>query len=120
MPVGWEVGVGHCRDAASFPTNGPFISLGFFFWVAKLCLFFKGMVFIWVLLLGMLVALREPTPCYHDAYSVGIPEGAYGGKSGQNRYKTTVSPLLNVFFWLVNGLFIFSGGGGLDAAYWPG
>ena len=51
-----------------------------FLWVAKLCLFSKGMVFIWVLLLGMLVAMREPTPCYHDAYSVGIPNGAYGGE----------------------------------------
>ena len=30
VPVGWEDGVGHCRDAASFPENGPFISLGFF------------------------------------------------------------------------------------------
>ena len=75
------------------------------------------MVFIWVLLLGMLVAMREPTPCYHDAYSVGIPKGAYGGKSGQNHCKTTVSPPRETcVFWLVNGLFIFSGGGGMDAA----
>ena len=29
--VGWEVGVGHCRGAASFPENGPFISLGAFY-----------------------------------------------------------------------------------------
>ena len=43
----------------------------------------------------MLVAMREPTPCYHDAYSVGIPEGAYGEKSGQSHYNTTVSPLIN-------------------------
>ena len=28
--VGWEDGVGHCRDAAKFPKNRPFISLGFF------------------------------------------------------------------------------------------
>ena len=28
VPVGWEVGVGHCRDATIFPENGPFISLG--------------------------------------------------------------------------------------------
>ena len=46
--------------------------------------FFQGYgFFIWVLLLGMLVAMREPTPCYHDAYSVGIPKRACGGKSGQ-------------------------------------
>ena len=28
VPVGWGDGVGHCRDATSFPENGPFISLG--------------------------------------------------------------------------------------------
>ena len=44
------------------------------------------------LLLDMPVAKREPAPCYHDAYAVGIPEGAYGGKSGQIHCKTTVSP----------------------------
>ena len=52
--------------------------------------FFKGMVFMLDLLLDMLVAKREPAPCYHDAYSVGIPKGAYGGKSGQIHCKTTV------------------------------
>ena len=31
VPVGLGDGVGHCRDAANFPKNGPFISLGFFF-----------------------------------------------------------------------------------------
>ena len=61
------------------------------------------------LLLDMLVAEWEPTPCYRDAYSVGIPKGACGEKSGQIHCKTTVSPVANVFFWLVNGLFIFSG-----------
>ena len=80
-----------------------------FLWGTKLCRFYKGMTFLWVLLLSMLVAMREPTPCYRDAYSVGIPKGAYGGKSGQTLHKTTVSPLLKVFFWLVNGLFTFSG-----------
>ena len=72
-----------------------------FLWVAKLCLFSKGMVFIWVLLLGMLVAMREPTPCYHDAYSVGIPSGAYGGRAGKVTIRPQFPPLLNVFFWLV-------------------
>ena len=53
VPVGWGVGVGHCRDAASFPENGPFISLWDFFWGPKLCLFFfKGMVFMLVLSAG--------------------------------------------------------------------
>ena len=30
VPVGLGDGVGLCRDAASFPGNRPFISLGFF------------------------------------------------------------------------------------------
>ena len=49
VPVGWGDGVGHCRDAASFPENGPLISLGFLSG-AKLCLFFRSMVFVstWV------------------------------------------------------------------------
>ena len=81
-----------------------------FFWGKKLCHFFRGTVFLLDLLLDMLVAKREPAPCYHDAYSVGIPKGAYGGKSGQIHCKTTVFPVTNVFFWLVNGLFTFSGG----------
>ena len=68
------------------------------FWGTKLYLFYRGMAFLWVLLLGMLVAMREPTPCYRDAYSVGIPKGAYGGKSGQNHHKTTVSPLTKSVF----------------------
>ena len=76
------------------------------------------MVFKLFLLLDMLVAKWEPTPCYRDAYSVGIPKGACGEKSGQ-MHKTTVSPVANVFFWLVNGLY-FLGGGGMDALYWSG
>ena len=44
VPVGWEDGVGHCRGAASFPENGPFISLGVFYGGSKLCLFLRGMV----------------------------------------------------------------------------
>ena len=61
--------------------------LGFFLG-NKAMPFFKSMAF-WGLLLDMLVAKREPTPCYHDAYSVGIPKGACGGKSGQ---RFTVRP----------------------------
>ena len=64
VPVGLGDGVGLCRDAASFPGNRHFISLGFFFWGAGLCRFFKGMVFVLRLLLNMLVAKREPAPCY--------------------------------------------------------
>ena len=41
VPVGWEDGVGHCRGAASFPGNGPFISLGLFSGVQNYA-FFQG------------------------------------------------------------------------------
>ena len=61
--------------------------------------FCRSMTFLKVLLLSMLVALREPpTPCYRDAYSVGIPKGAYGGKCGQVHRKTTVSHLIKSVF----------------------
>ena len=84
---------------------------GAFFWVTKLCLFCEGMVFMLFLLLDMLVAKWEPTPCYRDAYSLGIPKGACGEKSGQMHYKTTSSPRGSCvflvskrtlyFFWVV-------------------
>ena len=77
---------------------------------SRLCLFLRGITFLRVLLLGMLVAKREPTPCYRDAYLVGIPKGAYGGKSGQNYCKTTVSPLSkSVFLVSKRTLFFFWG-----------
>ena len=70
--------------------------------------------------LDMLVAMREPTPCYHDAYSVGIPKGAYGGRAGKISIRPQFPPFSIVFFWLVNGLFTFLGSGGMDASYWTG
>ena len=58
----------------------------------------------------MLVARWEPTPCYHDAYSVGIPNrGMWGEKRAKCTIRPQFPPVANVFFWLVNGLFIFSG-----------
>ena len=56
---------------------------------------------------------------HRDAYSVGIPSGACGGRAGRFTARPTVSPVANVFFWLVNGLFIFLEGSCMDAAYWP-
>ena len=93
---------------------------GVFFWGTKLCLSFHGMVFRLFLLLDLLAAKWEPTPCYRDAYSVGIPKGACGEKSGPMHYKTTSSPRGSCVFWLVNGLFIFLECGGMDASYWSG
>ena len=76
VPVGSGDGVGDCHDAANFPKNGPFISLEFFSGGRNYAFFYKGMVFMLCVLLGMLVGKWEPTPCYRDAYSVGIPKGA--------------------------------------------
>ena len=58
----------------------------------------------------MLAAEQEPTPCYHDAYSVGTPQWAFWEKGRQNHSKTTVFPLYGCFSWLENGLFSFLGG----------
>ena len=68
--------------------------------------FFRSMVFFWILL-DMLAAEREPTPCYHDAYSVGAPRWAFWEKGWQIHCETTVSRCLSVFFWLTKGLYSF-------------
>ena len=78
------------------------------------------MVFLWRFLLDMPVAKREPTQCYHDAYSVGVPQGAYGKKSGQIYCKTTVSPRGKCVFLVSKRTLFFLGGGGLDASYRSG
>ena len=54
----------------------------------------------------MLVAKQEPTPCYHDAYSVGTPRWAFGEKGLPNHCKTTMSPLFRHVF-LVNKRTLF-------------
>ena len=41
----------------------------------------------------MLVAKREPTPCYRDAYSVGSSKWTYRRKGWQIHCETTFSPL---------------------------
>ena len=46
----------------------------------------------------MLVAKWEPTPCYHDAYSVGTPNWAFRVKGWLTHCKTTISPLFGRFF----------------------
>ena len=67
----------------------------------------------------MLVAKREPAPCYHDIRWVSV-KGHMGGRAGKITITPQFHPVANVFFWLVNGLFIFLGGVGLDASYWSG
>ena len=56
------------------------------FFREKILLFFlKGMVLHFSLPLNMLVAKWEPTPCYNDAYSVGITNRAFLGKGWQKQ-----------------------------------
>ena len=88
----------------------------------------KNMVFGFCLPLGMLVAKREPTPCYHDAYSVGTPNRAFWEKGWQIHCKTMISPFFGRFFlvskmtifffvgWLFYGCFMLGGPGILGVA----
>ena len=69
-------------------------------------LFFQEKSFGFTLLLGMLVAKWVPTPCYNDAYSVGIPTWAFWEKDWQKHCKTMVSTFLGPFF-LVSKTSIF-------------
>ena len=57
----------------------------------------------------MPVAKCVPTPCYRDAYSVGIPKGAYGEMSGQRHHKTSFSPVLDGSFLVSKRTFYFLG-----------
>ena len=48
-----------------------------------------------VLTAGYAVAYWEPTPCYHDAYSVGTPFGAFGVRVWQTHCKS----MFSLFVW---------------------
>ena len=61
-------------------------------------------------LLNMLAAEREPTPCYRDAHSVDTPKWAFWVKGWLNYCKTTFSPLFGRFFLVRKDNFLFFGG----------
>ena len=82
VPAGLGEGVGDCHDVTNLPRVCLFISIIFFFFGKNFTFFFQGKVSYLSLPLGMLVAKREPTPCYNDAHSVGTPTGHYGRKAG--------------------------------------
>ena len=65
------------------------------------------MVSVFSLLLGMLVAKWEPTPCYRDAYSVGIPDWALRGKGWLKHCKTMFSLFSGRFFLVSIRTFFF-------------
>ena len=85
VPIGLGDGVGDCHDVANFLEKCLFISLVFHFW-EKTLLFFQGKVSFISVLLDMPVAYWEPTPCYHDAYSVGTPNWAFREKGWQKHF----------------------------------
>ena len=97
VPVGSEDGVGDCHDVANFIGKCLFISF-YIFLEKNLCSFYKGMDSYFCILLSMLVAKREPTPCYRDAYSVGTPKWAYWGRGWQIHCKATISTLYGRLF----------------------
>ena len=67
--------------------------------------FFEGMVSYFDVLLNMLVAKREPTPCYRDAFSVDTPKWAFWVKGWLNHVFTLVWTFFlgwqkdSFFFW---------------------
>ena len=63
-----------------FPRVRLFISHFLSFLGDQLYSFSKSMVSYFVVLLSMLEAKWEPTPCYRDAYSVGTPKWAFWEK----------------------------------------
>ena len=100
VPAGLGDGVGDCHDAAHLPRVCLFTSLVFHYFFGRgNFTFFAGKVSCISLPLGMLVAKREPTPCYRDAYLVGTPYGAFWEKGWLKHCETMVSPLLGTLLF---------------------
>ena len=97
-PLGWETALATVTTSPIF--HGCLFISFFIFYGLNFTLFFRyGFFFTFSLPLGMLVAEREPTPCYHDAYSVGTLTGLFWGKTGKN----TVRPWFSLGrFFLVS------------------
>ena len=74
------VGLGDGRDVANLQGKCLLYFPFFIFFGNKLYSFVKGMVSYFFVLLSMLVAEREPTPCNRDAYSVGSPKWPFLGE----------------------------------------
>ena len=91
-----------------------------FFWEKNFTLVFQGTVSFISVLLSMLVAKWEPTPCYRDAYLVGTPSGHFGRKTGRNTIRPRFLPCMDVFFWLAKGPFSIFGSYSLDVSHWEG
>ena len=83
------------HDVANFLGKCLFISLLFLLGRENFTLFCKGMVSFISVLLSMLVAEWEPTPCYRDAYSAGTQIGI----SGERLADTLLDHIF--YFWEV-------------------
>ena len=125
-PLGWETALGIVTTSPISQGKCLFYFPSVFF-CGKIDVFSGVRFFGFLLLLGMLVAKWVPTPCYNDAYSVGTPKWASGGKDWLKHYKTMVSPLLGCFYlaskrtiyfvwWVLYGFFILAGPGILGLA----
>ena len=85
--------------AVHFPSRGRARWVGGRRWrLSRPCRSLQKASFYFPFFLDMLVAEREPTPCYHDAFSVGTPKWALWEKSGQKHRETTISPLMRRLF----------------------
>ena len=121
--VGLGDGVGDCHDVAILEKCLFLFPLYFIFWEKNFTLFFQGKVSCISKLLGMPVAKWEPTPCYHDANSVGTPNWAFRVKDWQKHCKTMFSPFWGRFFFLVSTrtfFFFFWWSCFMDVPYWQG
>ena len=119
VPVGLGDGVGHCHDVANHKESVFLFPFCIFFW-KKMYSVSKGMVPYFCVLLDMLVAKREPTPCYRDAYSVGTPGWAFWEKGWQKHCKTMFSPLFGRFFLVSKRTFFWERVFFMDVPYWQG
>ena len=87
----------------------------------KTMLYFGSMVSYFCTLLGLPVAMWEPTPCYRDANSVGTPKWACWWKGWQTCCRTTFSPLYRRFFLVSKRtFFFFFWSSCMDVPYWCG
>ena len=77
-PLGWGTALATVTRSPISQKSVLLFPCCIFFGRRKLDSFFKSFVSQFCLLLGMLVAKWEPTPCYRDAYLVDVAKGPKG------------------------------------------
>ena len=96
-PLGWGTALATVTTSPISQKSVFLFPFLFLFWRENFTLFLKGMFSYVCVLLSMLVAMRDPTPCCHDAYSVGTPQWACWAKGWQKHCEITFS-LVWTFF----------------------